>query len=68
MNYLNLNFLCCFILLKFFIDKDSFAGLNSLIDKNKFVSANDEKELYTIISTIIKSESTLRLIKRLMAI
>ncbi len=56
--------------IQFFIDKDSFTGLNSLIDdnRNKFISANDEKELYTIISTIIKSESTLRLIKRLMAI
>jgi len=56
---------------QFFIEKDSFGELSGLTDdKNghRFTLANDKEELCTVISTIIKSESTLRLIRRLMVI
>lgn len=55
---------------QFFIEKDSFGELSGLTDdKNEnFILANNKEELYTVISTIIKSESTLRLIRRLMVI
>ena len=56
--------------IQFFIDKESFSELSALIENNedKPIMANNEEELYTILSAIIKSESTLRLIRRLMAI
>jgi len=56
---------------QFFLDKDSFAGLKDFIhdnDENQLVVANNEQELQNIIATIIRSGSTIKLIKRLMAL
>ncbi|MCI5219222.1 MAG: hypothetical protein D3914_08535 [Candidatus Electrothrix sp. LOE2] len=54
---------------QFFIDHIIFKGLSGFVDeKSEFVMANNEQELYTIISTIIRAESTIKLIKRLMAL
>lgn len=56
---------------QFFIDKENFAGLINLINdnnKDQHIEANNEQELQNIIATIIRSDSTIKLIKRLMAL
>ncbi|MCI5116583.1 MAG: hypothetical protein D3913_01185 [Candidatus Electrothrix sp. LOE1_4_5] len=54
---------------QFFIDHSRFKGLSGFVDEtSKFVIANTEEDLYVIISTIIRSDSTIKLIKRLMAL
>ncbi|MCI5148277.1 MAG: hypothetical protein D3916_02585 [Candidatus Electrothrix sp. MAN1_4] len=56
---------------QFFIDKENFAGLSNLLNennKNRLIEANNEQELQNIIATIIRSDSTIKLIKRLMAL
>ncbi len=56
---------------QYFIDKENFSGLINLINennKNQHIEANNEQELQNIIATIIRSDSTIKLIKRLMAL
>jgi len=51
----------------FFIDKNDFPELTDRI-ASFGLDANDETELNDIVATIIKSDSTLRLLRRLMAL
>lgn len=54
---------------QFFIDYSRSKGLAGFVDEtSKFVIANTEEDLYVIISTIIRSDSTINLIKRLMVL
>ncbi len=54
---------------QFFIDHSSFKGISDFVnEKSKFVMANNEQKLQNIIAIIIRAESTIKLIKRLMAL
>ncbi len=56
---------------QFFLDKESFAGLKNVVyekSNNQIVEADNEQKLQNIIATIIRSDSTIKLIKRLMAL
>lgn len=54
---------------QFFIDINSFRELEGFVheDFNQVVALN-EQDLFDVISTIIKSETTIKLIRRLMAL